>query len=148
LTGFSSKREAKNFLEKLCDDYRLCLKMCGLHHGDGPCFNYHLHKCDGACAGKEAAENYNAKVSKALDRLSFKNPDFFIVEPGRTTKEIAVVQVMGGIYKGYGYTDVKNKDNREILAASITPGLPNKDHNNIIINYIRNINPEIISSLK
>jgi excinuclease UvrABC nuclease subunit len=39
-----------------------------LEKGKGPCFQYHLGRCSGACIGKEAAEKHNLRLELALER--------------------------------------------------------------------------------
>ena len=42
--------------------------MLGLDSGKGPCFQYQLKRCDGACAGDETPEEHNARLLSVLDR--------------------------------------------------------------------------------
>ena len=42
--------------------------MLGLDKGKGPCFQYQLKRCDGACAGDESADEHNARLLSVLDR--------------------------------------------------------------------------------
>lgn len=67
-TRRSRARDSLNDLQKL---YELCPKLLGLEKSVGPnraCFLSQLHKCRGACAGRESAEDYNRRVSLAFER--------------------------------------------------------------------------------
>lgn len=65
---FSNQRHIDNTLRRHASDHGLCLRMLGLDRGKGPCFQYQLKRCDGACAGEESADEHNARLLSALDR--------------------------------------------------------------------------------
>jgi excinuclease ABC subunit C len=49
-----------------------CLKRCTpttFPKGFSPCLNYHIHQCDGICAGKGNREEYLARVDSAMEFL-------------------------------------------------------------------------------
>jgi DNA polymerase-3 subunit epsilon len=99
---------AKSWLKALQQKFELCLRLCHLELKNGACFDYHLKKCQGACIGEELPESYNTRakaVSSALDK-SFLEPNFFIIDKGRTNGENAIVLVENGIYRGFGYGDL------------------------------------------
>lgn len=50
---FKSKREAHNTLRELAAEHGLCLKRLGLEQGKGPCFNFQIKRCKGACVPAE-----------------------------------------------------------------------------------------------
>lgn len=64
---FANKHQLVNSLQNLARDHALCLRAMGLDRGTGPCFQYQLGHCDGACAGEESAESHNIRL---LDQLS------------------------------------------------------------------------------
>jgi len=81
-------------------------------HSGKPCFQYHIKKCQGACAGKETPEEYNLRVQKAVDYLRIDFPeDFLLIDQGRSKDEKAVILVEDGQYKGFGYISVENNIN-------------------------------------
>jgi len=41
--------------------------MLGFDKGTGPCFQFQLKRCDGACAGQESASEHNARLLSVLD---------------------------------------------------------------------------------
>lgn len=61
-----SKKAAKMFLEKCCDDAGFCKKVFGLERGSGSCFGYKIERCAGACVGEEPPERYNTAFDEAF----------------------------------------------------------------------------------
>ncbi len=95
---------AKNHLTAKVAQFELCQRLTSLQSGKGACFHYHLHQCRGACAGKEAPEDYNERAQEALEALSTVfDKDFIIIDRGRASDEQAIVLVEQGTYCGYGY---------------------------------------------
>jgi DNA polymerase-3 subunit epsilon len=64
---FRTASQAKAALAAAAKEHRLCPKLLGLEKGAGPCFAYQLGRCLGACAGKERADAYNARVAAAFE---------------------------------------------------------------------------------
>jgi hypothetical protein len=64
---FSNPKHADNTLRRHARDQGLCLRMLGLDKGKGPCFQYQIKRCDGACAGQETPEEHNARLLSVLD---------------------------------------------------------------------------------
>ena len=73
---FKSKRQAKNTLNKLAKEHKLCQKVMGLENGHGPCFAYQLKKCRGACMGDESPDQHNLRLAQALMPLKNKTWPF------------------------------------------------------------------------
>lgn len=65
---YQNKRHIESTLQRHARDHGLCLRCMGMDRGHGPCFQYQLGRCDGACAGEESAEDHNARLLSALDR--------------------------------------------------------------------------------
>jgi len=65
---FHNKRHVDSTLRRYAKDHGLCLRMLGIDKGKGPCFQYQLARCDGACAGEETAEEHNNRLVSVLDR--------------------------------------------------------------------------------
>ena len=65
---FHNKRHTDSSLRRHARDHGLCLRVMGLDKGKGPCFQFQLKRCDGACAGEESPEAHNARLLSALDR--------------------------------------------------------------------------------
>ncbi len=65
---YQNRRHAENTLRRHARDNGLCLRVMGLERGCGPCFQYQLKRCNGACSGNETAEEHNVRLLSALDR--------------------------------------------------------------------------------
>jgi DNA polymerase III subunit epsilon len=133
-----SAMKAQNFLYHKVAAYTLCQKMCHLHKVKGPCFDYQLKQCLGACIGKESPESYNARVQEAIDSFSFQQENFVIIGKGRTQGEKSVICVEKGVYKGFGYFDATG-DNLTIeqVRKFVKPYAHNRDIQKIICGYLR-----------
>ena len=101
--AFSNKKQAQSFQDRIITKYRLCQKLCGLYKNRGPCFNYHLKLCNGACVGSESPEDYNLRANQAIDQFCYDFPDFLIVTKGRNADEKGVVLIRQGLYRGFGF---------------------------------------------
>ena len=64
---FHNKRHIDTSLRRHARDHGLCLQALGLEQGKGPCFQFQLKRCDGACAGEETVEAHNARLLSVLD---------------------------------------------------------------------------------
>lgn len=138
LAVFSSYRKAREYLFHLCNRFHLCQKLCGLYESAGACFYYHVSQCNGACCGEESPESYNKRAAGAIESLSLKYSNFFIIEPGRHREEKAIVQVENNCYRGYGYTDTPlETDNLESLREFVHPFPDNQDVKQILRNHLR-----------
>lgn len=98
---------AKGRIRGVLKNFELCERHCNLDKGSGPCFNYHLKKCQGACVGQESPEDYNERVEAAIEILStvFEH-NLFLIDKGRTEGENSVILVEDGEYKGFGYAEL------------------------------------------
>jgi DNA polymerase-3 subunit epsilon len=105
---FPKLAQAKGWLSIVQVKYKLCKRHCHLENRSGACFDYHLNFCKGACIGKEAPEAYNERAQLALEELNdnLLEPNFFIIDKGRTDEENAVVMVEKGQYCGYGFANL------------------------------------------
>lgn len=144
ISAFSSSREAKDYLQFLVDEYNLCLSHCDLDRGKGPCFNYQIHKCLGACCDKEPAEEYNKRLLAAIDRLRFRHSDFLLIDEGRNEDEYGIVEVKSGVYFGFGYLKRDLLQDKIERSNCVQPMLSNRDSNSIIQSWLRNKSYEMI----
>jgi DNA polymerase III subunit epsilon len=76
---YTRRSQAKQSLDNMVKDWSLCPKLLGLEKSKGPCFLHQLHRCDGACVGKEPAESYNSRLAAAfehhrIDAWPYKGP--------------------------------------------------------------------------
>ncbi|MBN1339309.1 MAG: GIY-YIG nuclease family protein [Bacteroidales bacterium] len=142
LTSFSSKMAAASHLFTLSEAFSLCQKLCGLYDSNGACFHHQIKQCKGACIGKEPAEDYNLRVSQAIEPYVLHHDNFLVIGQGRSLSEKSVVLVENGKYKGFGYVDYEVADelSADILKESITPYPDNRDNRQIIKSHVRNRN--------
>jgi DNA polymerase III subunit epsilon len=108
LSLFTSRDKAKGKLESLTEKYNLCQGLTGLYETSGPCFQYHIGICKGACCGKETAKSYNERASRAIEEFVFTRRNFFIIDKGREDEERSVVKMVNGKYSGFGYFNIND----------------------------------------
>jgi DNA polymerase-3 subunit epsilon len=108
LSVFTSREKVKAKLTSLTEAYNLCQKLTGLYESDGPCFQYHVGICKGACCGKEKPAQYNERASKAFEEFIFSRHNFFIIDKGRDDDERSAVRVVNGKYTGFGYFNIND----------------------------------------
>lgn len=70
VTVSRSKATARELLEGICKDHRLCPSRMGLVRGNGSCFNYKLGLCTGACCNEESTDSYNKRFDTAFAKLN------------------------------------------------------------------------------
>jgi len=109
LMKFYNETECRLFLEKLCETFELCPKYCHLQSNVSSCFHFQLKKCKGICRNQESTSSYNERVQNAIASIKYNTENFIIKETGRTKKEVGIVLVVNGIYKGFGYIDITEK---------------------------------------
>lgn len=143
LSEFPKPGIAKGRLNAVLENFELCARYCNVQKGNGACFNYHVGKCHGACADKEARESYNLRAQEALESLTaiFKE-NFFIIDKGRSEDESGVILVQDGNYRGFGYIDKLENHNPSTLLGSITYYEGNPETTRIIQSYLSK-HPEV-----
>ncbi len=138
ITTADNMLAAKNILERAIEKYNLCHSKCNIHNGSGPCFNYQIHKCKGACVAVEPVETYNVRAIAAIDSFSFSNEGFFIIDQGRHKTEKSVVHIDRGIYKGFGFIDINYSSmSQDELNACIKKYSHNRDIQTILRLYVK-----------
>jgi DNA polymerase-3 subunit epsilon len=105
IVSYPSYFTARERLEQWLDTYTLCLQYCGLTEEGSNCFNHQIKKCNGICCGEESKEEYNKRAYALLEEYLYAEPDFLIIEKGRTNEERSVVLIEDRKYAGYGYID-------------------------------------------
>ncbi len=149
LTSFGGSRAARGYMEALVRRYNLCQGKTGLYSTDGPCFNYQIHRCEGACAGDETPERYNKRVRAAIDKMNVYDRSFVLIEEGRTPYESAVIIVENGKYLGFGFIDqdMQIEDPVE-FKQHIDSYDDNRDIQRILNRYLRSKNKGKLLELK
>jgi DNA polymerase-3 subunit epsilon len=138
LSVFTSKEKAKSKLISLVETYDLCQKLTGLYETSGPCFQYHVGICKGACCGKESVKDYNKRAVQAAEEFVFTHRNFFIIDKGRDEDERCAVKVVNGKYNGYGYFDINNMGfGLEAVHECIQPSPDNRDIQVILKHYLK-----------
>ncbi len=148
LAAFSTRNQAESTLRNKIEAYQLCPKVSGIEKGKGPCFNYHLHLCQGACIQKESIATYNERVMNAVAELNFGvrgKAHFLIAAEGRHLQEKAIVWIQHSTYRGYTYIDTElcESNIKEIL-NSIVIHEDSRDIRRILRTYIQKHPEEII----
>lgn len=138
ILSFAGLAEGRNALLKITEKYNLCQKLNNLEGtSTGPCFQFALGKCNGACCGEESFVYYNTRVIEFVENNSFHNRTMVIVDRGRTLEERSAVLIENGEYKGYAFYNLNYQvNNIDILKNILIPMENNKDIKNIIQSYI------------
>jgi DNA polymerase-3 subunit epsilon len=105
IIALGNQYKAQGFLYHKVAKYNLCQKLCGLYKTQGACFDYQVHRCQGACVGQEAPETYNLRVDEAIDSITYEHESFVVIGAGRRADEKSLVVVENGRYVGFGYVD-------------------------------------------
>ena len=138
ITKFYTAREARDFVEKLCEEFELCPKYCHLQSNVSSCFHFQLKQCKGICSNKEHVESYNKRVQQAITSVQYETESFLIREKGRKENEASFVLVINGVYKGFGY--VQKKRSQKTLAdysKNMVLQKDNKDIHRILRGYLK-----------
>ena len=138
LNVFKNQKAAKASLFRWADDYKICLNKTSLSKSDTACFNYGIQKCDGACVSEESPEEYQEKIDRLSESLSYPHNDFLIIEKGRKEGESSFVYVENGNFRGYGYHELNHqiKVKRQIESRLIQMG-SNPDAKKLIRSFLR-----------
>ncbi len=138
LSVFTSREKAKSKLSSLVETYNLCQKLTGLYETTGPCFQFHVGICKGACCGKELAKEYNVRAERAAEEFIFTRRNFFIIDKGRDEEERSAVKVVNGKYAGYGYFNINDMGfGLTAVHECIKPSPDNRDIQVILKQYLR-----------
>ena len=63
---YHNRHHIESTLRRHARDHGLCLRVMGLDRGRGPCFQYQLKRCQGACAGRESPTAHNRRLQAVL----------------------------------------------------------------------------------
>jgi len=110
---FYSLREARLFLERVCEQFNLCPKFCHLQEGVNECSHFTIKNCKGICKGIEDIMDYNERVTNAICQIVNDSKDVILKEKGRNDTEEAFVIVKNGAYLGYGFIDKNEQINHQ-----------------------------------
>lgn len=138
LSDYSGIASGRSHLRSITAEYGLCMKLNHLETNDGPCFDYKIHKCFGACLLEENPDSYNERAALAIANLTrIFSSDFLIIDAGRNQEERAVILIEQGYYRGYGYALIEDLNQGiEEIKETIKYVPENPETNNIIRNYL------------
>lgn len=137
LTAYGSRKEGIEHLYRLNEEFNLCLTLTGLNKSKGACFHHTIKQCNGACHGKETAEDYNKRVMEALSTFRFKIQNVYVIDRGRTLNERTIVQVKNGRYVGFGFAPLQTINNGiEVMNKAIDSYPNNRDVQHILNTFI------------
>lgn len=111
LACFTTKAEARLFVNRMVEKYSLCQKLCGLYPTDGNCFHFEIGACKGACIGKELPGLYNLRAAKVVSGRDLAVNNVVIIDAGRNNEEKSAVKIEHGRYVGFGYFTACYADN-------------------------------------
>jgi DNA polymerase-3 subunit epsilon len=138
LSVFSSRERARSKLVSMTEAYNLCQKLTGLYESNGPCFQYHVGICRGACCGHETPEKYNERAAAASGEFVFASRNFFIIDKGRNDEERSAVKIVNGKFAGYGYFNINDMGfGLSAVHDCIVPSQDNRDIQVILKQYLR-----------
>lgn len=138
LLSFTSYMSGRERLEGWLEEHELCLRYCGLTGDDeAVCFDHHIKKCKGICAGEEEIGIYNERVQKIISKYSFEHTDFVVLDQGRRKEELSVVLVEKGNYVGFGYFDTTESVSSILeLKSAVKQAIFYPDCNDLIRGWI------------
>lgn len=150
LSEFPTVQRAKSRIANAIRKYALCPILCGMQNSAGPCFDYHLKKCHGGCAGFESPEDYNLRANQAIERIStIFDEDFFLIDKGRTEDENTIVLVENGEYMGFGYANLQEMEGDLTELRDVIKAFPsNPEVKKIIMRFLSDNEGKGIKILK
>ena len=138
IIALGNQYKAQGFLYHKVAKYNLCQKLCGLYKTPGACFDYQVHRCQGACVGQEPPASYNQRVDEAIDSITYEHESFVVIGAGRQPDEKSLVVVENGRYVGFGYVDGTFSARRLAdFRDAVQPYADNKDVQQIIRLHLR-----------
>ena len=138
ITTFTNKNQARSFMDRIIEEFGLCLNLTGISNSDSACFNYSIKKCFGACVSEESPEVYNKRIQAIIDKYSFSNQNMIVVDRGRETSEKSALLIENGLFMGVGYFDLNHQiSHPDIIRSIITPMENDRDAQHIIQSYMR-----------
>jgi len=138
LRAYPTQTSARSKLNKLLEEFDLCQLYCNVSPASKPCFYYHLHRCTGACIGKETPEDYNLRVQEATETIAMDfEKDFIIIDKGPTDTALSVILIEDKQYKGFGFIEKEDANGGiEMLKDVVKPFKHNPEVVGIIQRFV------------
>ena len=103
---FTSHAEAWKFLMDKNKVHHLCPKLNGIQKKNGACYDFQVGTCNGACCGKESAEEYNTRANEVFDAIKMESERFLVKDKGRSMEEEVVLLFEEGFLSAFGFVDL------------------------------------------
>ena len=100
---FYTRDEAIKFMEFVCEEFQLCPKYAGLQRGVTSCDHYKIKSCSGVCKNEIEIDEYNNRVSRAVEYINAYENSCLVMEKGRHKEEKSFIYLNNGTYAGYGF---------------------------------------------
>ncbi len=124
LAIFNTHADAWHFLLERVREHELCPKLSGIQKAIHQCYDHDEGLCRGACVGKEATHEYNARVDTLVESLSVDEHSYAIMGAGRYEDENSIILVEKGNYIGFGFYDHRLSVSSLDEARSIVESYP------------------------
>lgn len=140
LAAFLNEQDGWKSLDRKMKQFNLCSKYCGFEPmNEGPCFDFKIKQCNGACANAEDINIYNKRVENAIKTFLFEKPDFLLIDRGRKYNEKSVVHVENGNFAGFGFFEPEcTGNNMDMIKESVTSFEDNPDTRHLIKTALKN----------
>ena len=135
---FKNARVAKYILQKWITNKQLCYHNSSLKQTNGPCFAYKNDQCDGACIGKEKAQDYNQRVAKLAHQRDYPHNNCLVIGKGRKNGESSFIYIKNQVYRGYGFFELNHQiKTPEKILSRMTAMEDNSDCHELILSFIK-----------
>ena len=135
---FESLDAAKSFILKITSEFNLCKKLNHISQAKKNCSDFESGNCFGACTGKEDVQNYNQRVTRAIEKYSLSQKSIIIIDKGREIGEHSAILIKNGHFKGLGFYDLNHQiNNIHILESIIVPMRGDTNTTHLIESYLR-----------
>ena len=142
----STTTDCRLYLEALCLEFNLCPRFCHLQETTAGCSHFRITDCKGICRGDESIDSYNLRVVKAVSWVREQQQNVLIKEKGRNPGEEAVVLILEGLYKGFGFVPKAEKiQSSEDLYAYIEPQSDTPEARRLIASYLGKPNAQVLT---
>ena len=134
--SFNNLLGGYNFITYLIERFQLCAKLCYLQKTANICNTHLSGQCFGSCSEIETVSVYNRRVQNALEEIKKNQPNFALLDDGRTATECSCLVVEQGKFYGMGYLTDKNEAKAGL--ANFKEKLSLYNSNDYIVNLILN----------
>ncbi|MFZ9331545.1 MAG: exonuclease domain-containing protein [Chitinophagaceae bacterium] len=131
--NFPLQIDGLRIMNKLAREYSLCPKMCFLQKEKIACVGREENFCEGICDEQEDIQQYNEKVTNAIQTLNKFNPSLAVFGQGRNEKEYSCVVLDKNDFLAVGFVPVYAMQwKKEKLKRNLEPAVINEFIRSII----------------